>query len=177
MADEGLEILKAIWTADAPVSYHGREFEFEDVAPMQTHQAPRVPIWVGGRSVAAMRRAVVHGDGWHSSRSTPQAMAEVAIPTLHRLASELGRPVPRFVPRVKLDIRPAAVRDPGRIMGVGSIDQIHADLEMLAGLGAEHIVFDWNPGDAAGTADNGHGWWEIAELAERVIDLEGGRLR
>jgi probable F420-dependent oxidoreductase len=177
MADEGLEILKAIWTSTEPVSYHGREFEFEDVAPMATSQTPRPPIWVGGRSDAAMRRAVLHGDGWHSSRSTIRAMAEVAIPKLHRLASDLGRPVPRFVPRVKLDIRPAPLTDPERLMGVGSIDQIHADLETLIGLGAEHIVFDWNPGDAAGTADNGHGWWEIAELAERVLDLEGGRLR
>jgi probable F420-dependent oxidoreductase len=177
MANEGIEILKAVWTADEPVSYHGREFQFQDVAPMRTHQLPRPPIWVGGRSDAAMRRAVLHGDGWHSSRSTIRAMAEVAIPKLHRLAAELDRPVPRFVPRVKLDIRSRPVDDPERLMGVGSVDQIHADLTTLASLGAEHMVFDWNPGDPAKTADNRHGWWEIAELSERVLDLDRGALR
>jgi probable F420-dependent oxidoreductase len=177
MADEGLEILTAIWTSTEPVSYHGREFQFDDVAPMRTRQSPRPPIWVGGRSEAAMRRAVLRGDGWHSSRSTIRAMADVAIPTLHRLAAEHGRPVPRFVPRVKLDIRPEPVRDPDRLIGVGAVEQIHSDLATLRDLGAEHVVFDWNPGDAAGTADNGHGWWEIAELAERVLDLDRGDLR
>jgi probable F420-dependent oxidoreductase len=177
MADEGLEILKAIWTSDGPVSHRGREFEFDDVAPMRTHQSPRPPIWVGGRSEAAMQRAVLHGDGWHSSRSTIRDMAEVAIPLLHRLADELGRPVPRFVPRVKLDIRPEPVTGPGRLIGIGSVDQIHADLSTLEALGAEHVVFDWNPGEAAQTADNPHGWWELAELSERVINLERGALR
>jgi probable F420-dependent oxidoreductase len=177
MADEGVEILKAIWTATEPVSYQGREFQFQDVAPIRTHQSPRPPIWIGGRSEAAMRRAILHGDGWHSSRSTIRAMADVAIPALHRLAGELGRPVPRFVPRVKLDIQPSAVTDPGRLIGMGSLDQIRSDLQTLAGLGAEHIIFDWNPGEAADTADNTHGWWEIAELAGRVIDLERGALR
>jgi alkanesulfonate monooxygenase SsuD/methylene tetrahydromethanopterin reductase-like flavin-dependent oxidoreductase (luciferase family) len=177
MADESLEILKTLWTATEPVSYQGREYQFDDVAPVLTRQSPRPPIWVGGRSEAAMRRAIIHGDGWHSSRSTIRAMADVAIPTLHRLAAELGRAVPRFVPRIKLDVRPRPVTDPARLMGVGSLDQIRADLRTLADLGAEHVVFDWNPGDAAGTADHRRGWSQIAVLAEQVIELEAGTVR
>ncbi|NJP98403.1 LLM class flavin-dependent oxidoreductase [Nonomuraea sp. FMUSA5-5] len=51
------------------------------------------PILVGGNSEAAMRRAVLYGDGWAPSLITPAALA-AKVARLRELAGELGRPVP-----------------------------------------------------------------------------------
>ena len=59
--DEMLEILQRFWTEDA-VEFHGEFFDFgpTGVAP---HPPNPVPIWVGGKSPAALDRAARH-DGW-----------------------------------------------------------------------------------------------------------------
>ncbi|MEZ4217488.1 MAG: TIGR03619 family F420-dependent LLM class oxidoreductase [Myxococcota bacterium] len=59
--DEMLEVLPRLWTEDA-VAHRG---EFLDFAPTGVAPKPRarVPIWVGGRSPAALARAARH-DGW-----------------------------------------------------------------------------------------------------------------
>lgn len=59
--DETIEILQRAWRGE-PFSYAGRHFQFEDVviAPPPVQQ-PGPPIWVGGNSLAAARRAARHG--------------------------------------------------------------------------------------------------------------------
>lgn len=59
--DEMLEVMRAFWTRDA-VEYHGRHFDF-DAAGIAPRPHRPVPIWVGGKSPAALARAVRH-DGW-----------------------------------------------------------------------------------------------------------------
>lgn len=51
------------------------------------------PILVGGNSEAAMRRAVLYGDGWAPSLISPAGLA-LKVARLRELAGELGRPVP-----------------------------------------------------------------------------------
>jgi probable F420-dependent oxidoreductase len=59
--DETIEILKAAWRA-RPFSYRGSCFRFEDVVVTPPPlQRPHPPIWVGGSSQAAARRAAHHG--------------------------------------------------------------------------------------------------------------------
>ena len=63
--NEMLEVMKRLWTEEH-VSHHGDFFDFEDVTLLPTPvQKPYPPIWVSGRSEAAMRRAGVMGDGWY----------------------------------------------------------------------------------------------------------------
>jgi probable F420-dependent oxidoreductase len=59
--DEMLEVIRRFWTEDA-VEFHGEFFDFgpTGVAP---HPRGHVPIWVGGKSPAALARAARH-DGW-----------------------------------------------------------------------------------------------------------------
>ena len=64
LTDEYLEAIIELWTSDAP-EYHGRYVDFADVAfEPKPRQQPHPPVWVGGNSRAAMRRAARH-DGWY----------------------------------------------------------------------------------------------------------------
>lgn len=59
--DEMLELLRRFWSEDA-VEFHGEFFDFAGAGIAPRPPAP-VPIWVGGKSPAALARAA-HQDGW-----------------------------------------------------------------------------------------------------------------
>ena len=61
-ADEALEILRGLMKGE-PVSYKGEFFELDE-ALIAPPVSPPVPIVVGGRSTAAVRRAARFGDGY-----------------------------------------------------------------------------------------------------------------
>lgn len=59
--DEMIEVIRGVWSADT-FEFHGRFFDF---GPVGMHPRPtqRIPIWIGGKSDAALRRAA-RNDGW-----------------------------------------------------------------------------------------------------------------
>jgi len=56
---------------------------------------PVPPLWIGGQSTAALRRAVRFGDGWLSGLQTPREFAASAA-RLGELSEQAGRPRPRL---------------------------------------------------------------------------------
>jgi probable F420-dependent oxidoreductase len=64
MADEYLQIITALWEAES-INFEGRYYTAHDVGLLlRPIQQPRPPIWVGGFSHRAARRAVELGDAW-----------------------------------------------------------------------------------------------------------------
>ena len=63
--DEYLEVFRELWTSDSP-AYDG-EFVRVSGFPFQPKpvQKPHPPLWIGGESPAAIRRAARLGDGWY----------------------------------------------------------------------------------------------------------------
>ncbi len=62
-ADEILAAMHELWTSEEP-SFHGEFYDIEGLAfEPKPLQRPRPPIYVGGNSKAALRRAARH-DGW-----------------------------------------------------------------------------------------------------------------
>ena len=89
--DEGIAMMRAVWSED-PVSFPARHIPAKIEAMRMLPQPVRpIPIWIGGGSEAALRRALRLGDGWHGSRLSP----EEAKPVAARLSAE--RPNPGFV--------------------------------------------------------------------------------
>jgi probable F420-dependent oxidoreductase len=66
--DEMLEILRLLWTGEM-VEYRGKHYEF-DKLEMNPAPTEYIPIWVGGISEPAMKRAARLGDGWVTDLQT-----------------------------------------------------------------------------------------------------------
>jgi probable F420-dependent oxidoreductase len=66
--DEMLEILRLLWTGEM-VQYTGEHYQF-DALEMNPAPSEYIPIWIGGISDAAMRRAARLGDGWVTDLQT-----------------------------------------------------------------------------------------------------------
>jgi len=90
--DEMIALLRKLW-AGGFVEHRG---EFYDFDPLEMSPVPpgEVPIWVGGLSDAALRRAARLGDGWISDLHTLAELREiVARLRAERAGSErAGRP-------------------------------------------------------------------------------------
>jgi probable F420-dependent oxidoreductase len=86
--NEMLEVIRRLWEGGM-VEYHGRFFDFPR---SQLSPAPkdRIPIYVGGDSPAAMRRAAFLGDGWISSGLSRETILE-GVCKLRGLLAEAGR--------------------------------------------------------------------------------------
>ncbi len=69
--DEALEVLALTWAGE-PVTYEGRHFSAagNQLVPVPVQQPP--PIWIGGNSTIARRRAATHGQGWMPFANPPQ---------------------------------------------------------------------------------------------------------
>jgi probable F420-dependent oxidoreductase len=71
--DEALQAFRALWR-DERASFHGRFCSFDDVELLPRPVQPGgPPIWVGGRTPAALRRAARH-DGWLALFMSPDAI-------------------------------------------------------------------------------------------------------
>lgn len=79
VTDEFMAVCRDLWTQRGPSSFSGRWIRYRDVGanPLPLRK-PHIPIWVGGKSPAALRRVARYGSGYHTITSTPaQVAAEV----------------------------------------------------------------------------------------------------
>ena len=92
LLDEGLEVLKAVWTQENPF-YEGQFYSVRDIAsypqPVQKHHPP---IWVGGATEPALRRAARYASMWVPPlfKVTPEGLAET-FTRVRSMAEEFGR--------------------------------------------------------------------------------------
>ena len=64
ITNESLDIIKKLWTEPAIYDYRGKFFTLRNVCSPPCIQKPHPPIWVGGPSDAALKRAVRYGNEW-----------------------------------------------------------------------------------------------------------------
>lgn len=93
--DDALEVITRTWT-ETDVTYDGRYTKLNNFSlkPLPI-QKPRPPIWVSGRTDAAMKRAAKYGNGWLPYMFTPEHLAE-SITKIRAFGEELGQDMSDF---------------------------------------------------------------------------------
>jgi len=174
VSDEYLRIFKTLWTQD-PASFKGEFYRFEALRCLpHPVQKPHPPIWVGGHSKAALRRAARYGDGWHpvgANPAVPLGPAELRglLDELFRLTEAEGRDPKALTISYKAPIYDAARGGGDRRPFSGSADQIADDIATFARLGVSELIFDFRSPSLA----------ESLERMERfaAIVMPGGERR
>ena len=64
LLDEAVDALRAALGPEEFPEHHGKSYDFADLGQRPRPAQPNVPLWVGGSSPAAIRRAALKGDGW-----------------------------------------------------------------------------------------------------------------
>lgn len=142
ISDEYLAVITEAWRTEQ-LTFHGEFIDFEDI-----HTGPgpaggrALPVWVGGNGVSALRRAARFGAAWHPMDIPIGWLKKEGMPMLQRIADELGVPCPPLAPRLHLGPTRTPLPDDARILGMGSIDQICADVEEVLAFAPEYVMFD-----------------------------------
>jgi probable F420-dependent oxidoreductase len=119
--DEGIAMMRAVWSDD-PVSFAGTWIAAKiDRMVAQPQPIQPIPIWIGGSSDAAIRRAL-RQDGWHGSRVSPDQAGAV----VKRLRAE--RPGKDFTVSVRMMV------NAGTVVGVRDM------LEAYRDAGVQHVL-------------------------------------
>ena len=90
--DEAIRIMRLCWEEDE-VTFTGEFWRLERVSVRPKPVQRPFPLWIGGNSEAAMRRAGRLGDGWIPSFITP-AQLRVGVAKTQEFASQAGHEVP-----------------------------------------------------------------------------------
>lgn len=70
VTDESLEAFIELWTKERP-SYHGKHVRFDEVIfEPKPLQKPHPPLWIGGESPPAIRRAIKYGSAWYPGNNS-----------------------------------------------------------------------------------------------------------
>jgi probable F420-dependent oxidoreductase len=75
IADEWIQVMHTLWTEERS-TFHGNWIHFDNtVFEPKPVQSEGPPIYIGGNSDAAIRRAATLGDGWHPGSIGPNELA------------------------------------------------------------------------------------------------------
>ncbi len=141
--DEAITLWRQLWSGNQG-GFEGRfhsfdEIRFEPLPP----QGADLPIWIGGRDEAALRRAGRLAQGYHSTTSGPSQMA-VRIPVVRAAAEQAGRPMPRFSARLRVAFGPHEVPF---YMLAGTPQQMIQEMRSFAEVGVDHVALDFGETD------------------------------
>lgn len=164
LLDESLEVLRAVLGGE-DIAWEGSSFSARGVRLRPALPPATPPIWVGGNSKAAIRRAVTRHEGWspfntfgysattRTAEVSDLAELEAAIGWARSYADEIGRTAP-------LDVCFSA----GPILsGRRSADERRSVLERLEQIGVTHVTVDSRGDDRAEVIGN------LREFAADVV--------
>ncbi len=171
VTNEYLEAFKELWTSDNP-TFAGKYCHFSELHFLpKPAQKPHPPIWVGGQSRAALRRAARLGNGWHPVGAIPAAPLEPEelardIARLHRYAEDAGRDPAELEVSMKAPLYDAdtAAAGASRRRFSGEPEQILQDIRTYADSGVSCIIFDIRGDDLSNSLERLE-WFAAAVMA------------
>lgn len=152
--DETIDALKAALGEDEFPEHHGERYDFAGLGQRpRPARTPRPPVWVGGSSPAAVRRAALRGDGW-LPQGDPRDRLPVQIDRIRRLRAEARATGPFEIGAIA---EPLYVGEPswhvGRRTLHGKPDALAESLRGYRAMGVDQIQVRFRSRDAAELLD------------------------
>jgi probable F420-dependent oxidoreductase len=148
--DEAIDIMRRCWSED-PIDLSAPASNVRMV-DMRTKPQPNrpIPIWIGGHSEPAFRRAVRLGDGWHGAFQSPEATAA--------MTARLRRDRPEASFTLSMRTRWDALED--------SADEILRELDAYREAGIQHLVAEPRQRDL-------DAWLRCGEAFSKIFERAG----
>jgi probable F420-dependent oxidoreductase len=175
VGDEYIRAFKELWTSDSP-TFEGKYCRFANVAfAPKPVQKPHPPIWTGGESPAALRRAGRLANAWYPIGSnprfpvgTPAQFAEYTA-RVKRYAKEAGRDPSAldfaYSANWLNDQQAQTLSDGQRRPLTGTPQQIADDIKRYEELGVRHIMVNLQGETQAQTLER------MQRFADRIMPL------
>jgi len=168
VTNEYLRAFIELWTKDNP-KFEGKYVNFSDITFLpKPVQKPYPPIWIGGQSKPAIRRAAQIGDCWHPVGAIPAAPLEPEelaenLVLLRDYAEKAGRDPSKIQVSVKAPLYDSGDSSGPRRRFSGSPDEVRQDVQTYADVGVTHLIFDFRTGEPKQTEDR------MARFADEVM--------
>ncbi|MFG2434934.1 TIGR03619 family F420-dependent LLM class oxidoreductase [Streptomyces sp. NPDC048508] len=151
--DETIDALRAALGPDEFPVHHGKTYDFEGLGQRPRPAQERVPVWVGGSSPAAVRRAALRGDGW-LPQGDPRDRLPGQIARLRELRAGAGVEEPLTVGAIT---EPLYVGEPGWEVGRrtlhGAPEALAESLRAYGAMGVHQIQVRFRSRDRAELLD------------------------
>jgi len=168
VTNEYLRAFIELWTSDNP-TFEGKYVNFSDITFLpKPMQKPYPPIWIGGGSRPAIRRAAQIGDCWHPVGAIPAAPLEPEelsekLVLLRQDAEKVGRDPATIQVSVKAPLYDSNDTSGPRRRFTGSPDEVRQDVQTYSDIGVTHLIFDFRVESANETNDR------MAKFSEEVM--------
>jgi probable F420-dependent oxidoreductase len=172
LTNESMRIMKELWTGADP-SYSSPRWNLKGFkfAPKPA-QRPTIPMWVGGSSPGALKRAATLGDGWHPTGLSPEEF-RTGAEEVRKLATAAGRDPDRLVMSIRLEVevggKPSSRRAASRARLPGDDAGAMVDgIRAYRRAGVTHVLLALNSGDLAAITAL------MTRIADAVVPHLGG---
>ncbi len=138
-SDEQLALFAHLFN-DATPQFDGDFYQLPEVGFEPKPLQRPLPLWIGGSSPAAFRRAARFGTGFHAAFQ-PLDVVTDEFNQVCREAERLGRDPGEFTLSLRIFLDPAGVMEPAKAIH-GSAGQMQDRIGQLAAAGIRHVVLD-----------------------------------
>ncbi|MGR3870581.1 LLM class F420-dependent oxidoreductase [Streptomyces graminifolii] len=151
--DESIDALRAALGPNEFPSHHGKLYDFEGLGQRPRPAQEHVPLWVGGSSPAAVRRAALKADGW-LPQGDPRDRLPAQIERIRRLREEASIQRPFVFGAIT---EPLYMGEPGWEVGrrtlSGAPDLVAESLRAYGAMGVDQIQVRFRCRDRAELTD------------------------
>jgi len=138
-ADEQLQIFNHLFTEAEP-SFEGQFYQFPPVGFEPKPIQQPVPVWVGGSTDAAFRRAARFGHGFHAAFQ-PLEVVRDEWRAVRAACEAIDRDPAELTLSVRLYLDPDSRMEPEKSVA-GNAAQMRERMEQLAEAGVRHVLLD-----------------------------------
>ena len=172
VTDEYIRAFRELWSSDHP-SFTGRFCNFSDIIFLpKPIQKPTIPIWIGGHSKQAIRRAARLGDGWHPIGGVPTIPLEPGdVRTDLALLAEYAQAAGRDPRQIRVALKGSLFDKEKKIEGrrrrfMGDAEEITSDIRDYRAAGVDTMIFDVRRASSAETLERME--WMAKEVIAKV---------